>query len=164
MRHQLIKNILISESRYSLAQEEKWTIHIFYLKNAWIWYINWYLTINITAYLCLMMYFTFILGKWIQIHSTEKNYLHLHCNSYCEQRALTPVTKCMCLSSSPFVWTSLMSTDKRTDVWSQDFMIWRIDFGLWAVAWAGHWEKGSGPIMSNFWGPFFHFFGVKKLF
>ena len=25
-----------------------------------------------------MIYFTFILGKWIQIHSTEKNYLHLH--------------------------------------------------------------------------------------
>ena len=23
-------------------------------------------------------------------------------------------------------------------------------------------KKGSGPIMSNFWGPFFHFFGVKK--
>ena len=25
-------------------------------------------------------------------------------------------------------------------------------------------KKGSGPIMSNFWGPFFHFFGVKKFF
>ena len=60
--------------------------------------------------ICLMMYFTFILGKWIPIHSTEKNYLHLHCNSYWEQRALTPFTKCMCLSSSPFVWTSLMSS------------------------------------------------------
>ena len=24
--------------------------------------------------------------------------------------------------------------------------------------------KGSGPIMSNFWGPFFHFFRVKKNF
>ena len=24
--------------------------------------------------------------------------------------------------------------------------------------------KGSGPIMSNFWGSFFHFFGVKKIF
>ena len=24
--------------------------------------------------------------------------------------------------------------------------------------------KGSGPIMSNFWRPFFHFFGVKKIF
>ena len=41
-------------------------------------------------------------------------------------------------------------TDKRTDVWSQDFLIWKINFGLWAVAWAGQWEKGSGPIMSNF--------------
>ena len=28
----------------------------------------------------------------------------------------------------------LVATDKRTDVWSLDFMI---NFGLWAVAWAG---------------------------
>ena len=27
-------------------------------------------------------------------------------------------------------------------VWSRDFMVWRINFGLWAVAWAG-------PILSN---------------
>ena len=32
-------------------------------------------------------------------------------------------------------------TDKTLDVWSQDFMIWKINFGLWAVAWAGQWEK-----------------------
>ena len=39
------------------------------------------------------------------------------------------------------------TTDKRTDVWSQDFMIWRINFGLWAVAWAGLWEKkGLGRL------------------
>ena len=25
-------------------------------------------------------------------------------------------------------------------------------------------KKGDGPIMSNFLGPFFHFFGVKKFF
>ena len=24
-------------------------------------------------------------------------------------------------------------TDKRTDHWSQDFVIWKINFGLWAV-------------------------------
>ena len=28
-------------------------------------------------------------------------------------------------------------TDKRTDVWSRDFMIWKINSGLWAVVWAG---------------------------
>ena len=38
---------------------------------------------------------------------------------------------------------------------------------FWAV---GRWPgldrgiKGSGPIMSNFLGPFFHFFGFKKIF
>ena len=31
----------------------------------------------------------------------------------------------------------LRHTDKRTDVWSRDFLIWEINFGLWAVAWAG---------------------------
>ena len=24
-------------------------------------------------------------------------------------------------------------TDKRTDVWSRNFLIWKINFGLWAV-------------------------------
>ena len=33
------------------------------------------------------------------------------------------------------------TTDKRTDVWSRDSMRWKINFGLWAVAWAGLWEK-----------------------
>ena len=31
----------------------------------------------------------------------------------------------------------IINTDKRTDVWSRDFLIWKINFGLWAVAWAG---------------------------
>ena len=56
------------------------------------------------------------------------------------------------------------STDKRTDVGSRDFMIWKINSGLWAVVWAGLWKKGSGPIMSNFWGPFFQFSGSKFFF
>ena len=41
--------------------------------------------------------------------------------------------------------TNISTTDKRTDVWSRDFMIWRINFGLWAVAWDGQWgKKGLG--------------------
>ena len=36
----------------------------------------------------------------------------------------------------------MQDTDKRTDVWSRNFLIWEINFGLWAVAWAGLWEKG----------------------
>ena len=47
-----------------------------------------------------------------------------------------------------FEMTRLFSTDKRTDVWSRDFMIWRIKFGLWPGLDSG--KKGSGPIMSNF--------------
>ena len=34
------------------------------------------------------------------------------------------------------------TTDKRTDVWSRNFITWKINFGLWAVAWARLWEKG----------------------
>ena len=61
--------------------------------------------------------------------------------------------------------TDTQPTDKRTDVWSQDFIIWKINSGLWAVAWAGLdcGKNGSWPIMSNFWGLFFHFFMVKKI-
>ena len=33
------------------------------------------------------------------------------------------------------------TTDKRTDVWSRDFIIWKINSGLWAVVWAGLWNK-----------------------
>ena len=32
-------------------------------------------------------------------------------------------------------------TDKRTDIWSRDFIIWKINFGLLAVAWAGLWHN-----------------------
>ena len=49
-----------------------------------------------------------------------------------------------------------LTTDKRTDVWFRDFIIWKINSGLDCEI------KGSGPIMSNFWGPFFYFFRVKK--
>ena len=35
----------------------------------------------------------------------------------------------------------IFSTDKRTDVWSRDFIVWKINSGLWAVVWAGLWNK-----------------------
>ena len=54
----------------------------------------------------------------------------------------------------------VLATDKKTDVWSRHFMIWKINFGLWAVAWAGQWEKRVWadyeqllrPVFSLFWG------------
>ena len=57
---------------------------------------------------------------------------------------------------------TFQSTDKRPDVWSRDFILWKINFGLWPGLDCG--IKGSGLIMSNFWGQFFHFFGVKNFF
>ena len=62
-----------------------------------------------------------------------------------------------------FFW--ILNTDKRTDVWSRNFMIWKIDFGLWAVAWAGPWEKGVWADSEQlFWVVFSIFHGQKKTF
>ena len=58
--------------------------------------------------------------------------------------------------------SSYWITDKRTGAWWDIFMIWKIDFGLLAVGWAGLWNKRCGPIMSNFWGRFFSTFCGKK--
>ena len=56
-------------------------------------------------------------------------------------------------------------TDKRTDVWSQNFLIWEINFGLWAVAWAGPWEKGVWADSEQlFWVFFSIFHGQKNSF
>ena len=53
----------------------------------------------------------------------------------------------------------MQDTDKRTDVWSRDFIKWKIYSGLWAVVWAGQWEKRVWaeqllrPAFSLFRGP-----------
>ena len=59
----------------------------------------------------------------------------------------------------------MISTDKRTDVWSRNFLIWEINFGLWAVAWARPWEKGVWADSEQlFWVVFSIFNGQKKCF
>ena len=63
------------------------------------------------------------------------------------------------------------TTDKRTDVWSRDFMIWKINFGPWAVAWAGLWNKRVwadyeqlfSSVFSIFHGHFLNFFDPGKV-
>ena len=54
--------------------------------------------------------------------------------------------------------------DNRTDVWSQDFMIWRINFGLWAVAWAEEWEKRVWADYEQLLRPIFSLFRGQKNF
>ena len=56
----------------------------------------------------------------------------------------------------------VVMSNKRTDAWWDIFMIWKIDFGLLTVGWAGLWNKRFGPIMSNFWVRFFQLFVGKK--
>ena len=50
------------------------------------------------------------------------------------------ISKSSSFESIPSYWT-IWNTDKRTDVWSRDFIIWKINSGLWAVVWAGLWNK-----------------------
>ena len=56
----------------------------------------------------------------------------------------------------------LLLTDKRTDVWSRDFIIWKFNSGLWAVVWAGMWNKRVWADYEQLLRPVF--FWVKKLF
>ena len=56
----------------------------------------------------------------------------------------------------------LSITDKRTNVWSRDFMIWKINSGLWAVASARLWEKRVWAHYEQLLRPvFFTFLGSK---
>ena len=55
-------------------------------------------------------------------------------------------------------------TDKRTDVWSRNFIIWEINFGLLADAWAAPWEKGVWADSEQlFLGGFFNLSWAKNL-
>jgi hypothetical protein len=64
-------------------------------------------------------------------------------------------------------WRSIeeWTTDKRTDVWSRDFIIWNNQF--WAVGRGLGWtvkKKGLGRLWATFEARFFTFFRIKKLF
>ena len=56
------------------------------------------------------------------------------------------------------------NTDKRTDVWSRDFMIWKVNFGLWAVAWAGVWDKRVWADYEQLLRPVFSLFRCQNFF
>ena len=78
-------------------------------------------------------------------------------NRYVEKKKSTPKT------IGSFI-RMLHNTDKRTDVWSQDFIIWKINSGLWAVVWAGQWEKRFWADYEQVLRPVFSLFrGQKKL-
>ena len=62
---------------------------------------------------------------------------------------------------SPYEY-KILRMDNTTGVWFRDFMIWKSNSGLWSGLDCD--IKGSGPIMSNFWGLSFHFFRVNFFF
>ena len=65
-------------------------------------------------------------------------------------------TLCLTVMS---VRRSTAATNKGTSVWSQDFIIWKFNSGLWAVDWARLWNKRVWadykqllkPVFSLFW-------------
>ena len=78
------------------------------------------------------------------------NFLHMHFNRYSNQYGkLCPLhfksfitargaksiisSNCVFNPSYGLPCTAIPYTDKRTDLWSRDFIIWKINFGLWAV-------------------------------
>ena len=62
-------------------------------------------------------------------------------------------------------FNKVQSTDKRTDVWTRDFIPWKINFGLWAVAWAELWNKRvSADYEQLFWVVFLIFHGQNFFF
>ena len=73
--------------------------------------------------------------------------------------------KLLIISRDPFLPQSSPGTDitdKRTNVWCRDFMIWKIIFGMWAVGWTEG-KKGPGWLWAAFEARFFTFLGSKKL-
>ena len=56
-----------------------------------------------------------------------------------------------------------LATDKRTDVWSQDFILWKINSGLWAVVWAGLWNKRVWADYEQLLRPVFSLFRGQKI-
>ena len=55
-------------------------------------------------------------------------------------------------------------TDNRTNVWSLDFIIWKIYSGLWAVVWTGLWNKRVWADYKQLLRPVFSFLGGQKKF
>ena len=61
------------------------------------------------------------------------------------------------------VWNH-RTTDKRTDVWSRDFILWKINSGQWAVVWAGLWNKRVWADYKQLLRPVFSLFRGQKNF
>ena len=59
--------------------------------------------------------------------------------------------------------SAILTTDKETDVSWNIFMIWKINSGLWAVVWAGLWNKRVLADYEQLLRPFFSLFRGQKI-
>ena len=51
-----------------------------------------------------------------------------------------------------------------TDVWSREFIMWKINFGLWAMVWAGLWNERVWADYEQLFRPVFSLFFESKFF
>ena len=103
--------------------------------------------------------------KFLDSKSNEKKMKNLAFLIYVLQSIFSEI---LCLDSHDLcekLQRNTPGTDKRTDVWSRDIIIWKINSGLWAVIWAGLWNKrvwaDYEQLLRAF---FFHVLGVKTFF
>ena len=105
--------------------------------------------------------------KWTQIwHNIRKNlkWNILKMRKKNRQTAVHIIfTTCLWMFSHKILVKArtIFSTDKETDESWEIFIIWKINFGLWAGR--NYEKKRFGPFMSNFWGLFFKVFMGKRL-
>ena len=59
---------------------------------------------------------------------------------------------------------SKKSTDKGTIGWFRDFIIWKINSGLWTIVWAGLWKKRVWGDYEQLLRPVFSLFRGQKNF
>ena len=108
-------------------------------------------------------------SAWVSFRAVGKGR-----GALCVQLDFTRTFKTMC-NNINCVWSHFYKmlvvlkyhrrlTDKRTDVWSRDFMIWKVNFGLWAVAWAGLCNKGVWANYEQLLRPVFSLFQGQKKF
>ena len=108
------------------------------------------------------------LGRYLQVliysnnRTTNQNCLSFLLYSKIELlvRRTIDLLKKDCKVVCILVRKKVYHTDKGTDVWSRDFIIWKINSELWAVVWAGLWNKRVWadyeqllrPVLLSFYG------------
>ena len=82
-------------------------------------------------------------------------------NQYVKERKKKRLYSLRSLSLISWQTRLVRITNKRTDACSRYLMIWKINSGLLAVAWAGLWKKGLGWLWATLEARFLSLYGQK---